>query len=77
MKKETKKHGEKAIEASCNKFLQTCNANAFASACTNGLNNKDKVKALQLLLHTEERRDGRVKGRNCADGRKQHLWQEK
>ena len=34
---------------------------------------KDKERALESLMFLEEKRSGKIKGRICADGRKQRL----
>jgi hypothetical protein len=41
------------------------------------LTNKQKRKALKYLMFLKEKRCGRIKGRGCADGRKQHLYKTK
>ena len=37
-----------------------------------GLNREEKKQALESLLFLKEKRDGSLKGRACADGKKQH-----
>ena len=69
-RKGMQQHGEKAIKALCEEFLQQHDMNTFTPACAQRLSKEDKKKALKLLSHIENKRDGRVKGRNCADGRK-------
>ena len=43
----------------------------------NELTREDKKKALQYLMFLKEKRSGRIKGRGCADGRKQRLYKSK
>lgn len=65
-----KKHGEKAMEALHKEFLQSHDMKTFAPTYSTRLSQNDKKKASQLLTHIEEKRDGRIKSRNCEDGRK-------
>ena len=44
---------------------------------TDKLDEKDKQNALQYLMFLKQKRDGRIKGRGCADGRKQRVYMTK
>ena len=43
----------------------------------NKLTGAEKKKALQYLMFLKEKRCGKIKGRGCADGRKQRLYMTK
>ena len=47
------------------KVMSGCNAHE--------LSKEQKQRALQYLMFLKEKRCGRIKGRGCADGRKQRL----
>jgi hypothetical protein len=51
------------------KVMSGCNAHE--------LSKEQKQKALQYLMFLKEKRGGQIKGRGCADGRKQRLWKTK
>ena len=51
------------------KVMSGCNAHE--------LSKEQKQRALQYLMFLKEKRCGRIKGRGCADGRKQRLWKTK
>ena len=38
---------------------------------------QQKSRALSYLMFLKEKRDGNIKSRGCADGRKQQLWMQK
>ena len=38
------------------------------------LTKEEKTKALKYLMYLKEKRDGRIKGRGCADGRPQQVY---
>ena len=41
------------------------------------LTKDERAKALKYLMYLKEKRDGRIKGRGCADGRSQRLYTSK
>ena len=41
------------------------------------LTKEDRAKALRYLMYIKEKRDGKIKGRGCADGRPQRLYTPK
>eukprot|EP00957_Ditylum_brightwellii_P162136 12344445-Ditylum_brightwellii.AAC.1 len=41
------------------------------------LSQEERKKAPPLLMFIKEKQDGRIKGRTCADGRKQHIDSKK
>ena len=43
----------------------------------NQLTRKEKSAALQYLMFLKQKRCGKIKGRGCADGRKQRLYMDK
>jgi hypothetical protein len=43
----------------------------------NMLTREEKLKALQYLMYLKKKRCGRIKGRGCADGRKQRVYKSK
>ena len=59
-------------EAGVTKELtQMHNMNVFCPIEVESLTYNEKKKALSLLMFLKEKRDSSIKGRMCADGRKQ------
>ena len=72
-----KKFGEKGYKAAYEEVAQLHNRNCFNPIHASELSNEEKRRALESLIFLAEKRDGRIKGRACADGRKQRLWIDK
>ena len=63
-----KQKGEKAVTA---ELEQIHRRDAFRPVRTENLSEKQKHKSPNLLMFLKEKRDGSIKGRGLADGRKQ------
>ena len=72
-----KRYGKKAIEATLKEFLQLNDKRIFVPRDAKKLNCSEKKAALTLITMIKEKRDGRIKGRACADGRKQQKYRTK
>ena len=70
MNKGVKRHGEKAVEALLSEFGQIHNYDTFDPQRIENLPSDVKSGALNLITMIKEKRDGRIKARACADGRK-------
>ena len=57
--------------------MQLHDAKTFEPTHAHRLTKSQKRSALNLLSVVKEKRDGKIKGRNCADGRKQRLCKTK
>lgn len=66
-----KKHGEKAIMALFSEFAQLHDKKVMRAIRAADLTHQQRCAALHAINVIKEKRDGRVKGRTCADGRKQ------
>ena len=63
-----KKHGQRAIEALMNEFLQLHNKDIFEPMHAHKLTNDQKRRALRAINLIKEKRCGKLKGRTVADG---------
>merc|ERR1712086_675338 len=68
------KKGEEAIE---NELQQIHDMDGFTPRHWHQLTKEKRVRALKYLMYLKEKRDGKVKGRGCADGRSQRLYTNK
>ena len=55
-------------------FAQLHDKRVFRAIKASDLTNDQKRDALRAINLIKEKRDGRLKGRTCADGRKQRGW---
>ena len=69
-----RRHGDKAMAAILNKYTQLNDKKVFKPYMASELTRKEKVDALNLITMVKEKRDGKIKGRACADGRKQRRY---
>ena len=69
-----KRHGDKAIAAIIKEFTQLNDKQVFKPRIHSELTNKEKKESLNLITMIKEKRDGKIKGRTCADGRKQRRY---
>ena len=69
-----KRHGEKAIMAVLKEYAQLNDKDVFKACDGNKLTYDEKKSALNLITMVREKRDGKIKGRACADGRKQRRY---
>ena len=63
--------GDQGKEAAVKELTQLHQCKAFQPININNLTHADHQTALESLIFLKEKRDGRIKGRACADGRKQ------
>ena len=71
------KHGQDAIMALFKEFSQLHNKKVFKAIKASDLSKKQKRDALYALNLIKEKRNGEIKGRTVADGRKQRKWYRK
>ena len=72
-----KKLGSKAEEALHKEFLQQHNTNTFTPIFERELSPEQIKNILDAISIIKEKRDGSIKGRTCANGKKQRLWKSK
>ena len=72
-----KRHGEKAIMAVLSEYAQLNDKEVFKACDINKLSYNDKKEALNLITMVKQKRDGKIKGRACTDGRKQRRYLSK
>ena len=77
LKKGLKKFGKRAEDAITKEFLQLHLMGTFQPIYASDLSDEEKAAALESLMFLKEKRDGKIKGRTCADGRKQRETSEK
>ena len=66
-----KKHGKKGEEAVIAELEQQHLRDSFQPILPSKLTKEERNKVLESIMLIEEKKDGRVKGWNVADGRKQ------
>ena len=71
------KFGDKGKQAVIDEMKQLHNRTVFKPININELDDKARRTAMESLLFLLEKRDGRIKARNVADGRKQRIWMSK
>ena len=69
--------GEKGEEAVEKELQQIHDMEGFQPKHWYELTKEERAKALKYLMYLKEKRDGRIKGRGCADGRPQQEYTEK
>ena len=72
-----RKHGQNAINALMKEFTQLHNEGTFDPVDASKLTTDQKKAALRSVNLIKEKRDGSLKGRSCADGRKQRALYSK
>ena len=72
-----KRYGEKAIEAILSEFNQSDNKEVSKPRDPNHLTAHEKKETLNLKTMIKQKRDGKIKGRACVDGRKQRRYIKK
>jgi hypothetical protein len=77
MKKGLKLFGNKGIEAIRKEMQQFEDLDVGEPINPQDLSMEQRERVLEYLMYLKEKRDGRIKGRGCADGRKQRLWTDK
>ncbi len=68
------KHGEKAAAAILKEFTQLHDMKVFEGIYKDELTPSQLKDVLRLLTVIKEKRDGKLKGRTCADGRPQRAY---
>lgn len=74
VKKEIERHCEKVIKELLFEYAQLDNNTVFEWMDTSKLTITRKMTTLNLLVLIKEKRDGRIKGRACANGREQMTY---
>ena len=69
--------GPKGTEAVFSEMKQLHERNVCEPIHAKHLSREQKGKALGYLMFLKQKRCGRIKGRGCADGRKQRIWTTK
>ena len=75
-RRDIKKHGEAAVLALFKEFAQLHEKRVFRAIKASELSGEQK-NALHAINLIKEKRNGVLKGRTCADGRKQRRWYSK
>ena len=77
LKKGLQVFGPKGTEAVFAEMKQLHDRNVCEPVHATSLSCEQKHKALGYLMFLKQKRCGRIKGRGCADGRKQRVWTNK
>jgi hypothetical protein len=77
VKKGLRLFGEAGKEAVYSEMLQLHEMDVVEPKKANMLTREEKSKALNYLMFLKQKRCGRIKGRGCADGRKQRIYKTK
>ena len=68
-------YGDKAEKATVKEFTQIQDMDTYTPMDASKLTREQKTKALSSLLFLTEKRDGRIKARQCAVGSKQRTFE--
>jgi hypothetical protein len=71
LKQGLKLYGDDAVKAVLKELKQVHDRKVMTPKCSQALSAQDKRDALQYLMFLKKKRCGTIKGRGCADGRKQ------
>jgi hypothetical protein len=71
VKEGIKRFGEAGVSAVVKELKQLHDWKVMEPVPHNSLTNEQKSEALNYLMFLKQKRDGTIKGRGCADGRKQ------
>ena len=77
LKKGIAKFGKRGTDAAESEMNQLHSREAWKPLDVNTLTKEERRSAMESLMFLTEKRDGRVKARTCADGRKQRDWMSK
>ena len=77
MKRGIKEFGDAGVDAVLSELKQLHDRNVLEPRPANELTREEKRAALHYLMFLKKKRNGRIKGRGCADGRKQRLHTNK
>ena len=73
VRKGLKIFGDAGVEAVLKELTQLHDRRVLKPKEASKLSNEERKDSLQYLMFLKEKRDGSIKGRGCADGRKQRL----
>ena len=76
-KKGLKVFGEKGALAIIKELDQLIQRKVMRARRAGEMTRSQKENSLKYLMFLKEKRCGKIKGRGCADGRKQRLWKTK
>ena len=76
-KKGLKLFGEQGESAIIKELKQIHDMEGFEPKHWHELTKEERAWALKYLMYLKEKRDGRIKGRGCPDGRTQKMWMSK
>jgi hypothetical protein len=71
IKEGIKRFGEAGVSAVVKELKQLHDRKVMEPVSHDSLSNEQRSKALNYLMFLKQKRDGAIKGRECADGRKQ------
>lgn len=77
MKKGIKLYGKGAIDAVLSELSQAHDYNVMKPKSAKNMTREEKKAALEYLMFIKKKRCRRIKGRGCADGRKQRAYTTK
>ena len=77
LKKGLKLFGKAGADAVVEEMKQLDYRNVIKPAVASELTREEKKRSLRYLMYLKQKRCGRIKGRGCADGRKQRLYKSK
>ena len=77
VKKGLKVFGEAGAKAVIEEMQQLHDREVIQPKMANMLTTTEKKRSLQYLMFLKQKRCGRIKGRGCADGRKQRIYKTK
>ena len=77
LKKGLKVFGKAGAEAVTKEVQQLHDRGVLEPKHFGELTREQRVRALAYLMFLKQKRDASIKGRGCADGRKQHDWMTK
>jgi hypothetical protein len=69
--------GDKGIEAVRQEMQQFDDSDVGVPLDPNDLSMEQRERVLKYLMYLKEKRDRKIKGRGCDDGRPQRLWTDK
>lgn len=77
MRKGIKEFGDAGVDAVLSELKQLHDRKVLEPRIADELSREEKLAALHYLMFLKKKRNGRIKGRGCADGRKQRLHTNK
>ncbi len=77
LKKGIEKYGKRGEQSAIDEMTQLHDRGSFRPLDVKKLSPLERKKAMEALIFMIEKRDGKVKSRTCANGKKQRGWIEK